>query len=87
MTPKFPSSPAEFRAFESGDVINMPSGVTGNFDPARFRMAESGVTIVVQAPSAIDEEGFKRAVVDALNESANRGTGGGGGLRTTAQIL
>lgn len=46
-----------------------------------------GVTIVVQAPSVIDEEGFSRAVVDALNQATNRGTGGGGGLRDTAQIL
>jgi hypothetical protein len=45
------------------------------------------ITIVVQAPSAIDEEGFSRAVVNALNNSTNRGTTGGGGLRDTAQIL
>jgi hypothetical protein len=89
LTPKFAASPAEFRAFESGDVINMPPslGSLSAFDAARVRAANEGVTIVVQAPSAIDEEGFKRAVVDALNESANRGTGGGGGLRGTAQVL
>jgi hypothetical protein len=46
-----------------------------------------GVTIIVQAPSVIDEEGFSRAVVDALNQATNRGTGGGGGLRDTAQVL
>jgi hypothetical protein len=46
-----------------------------------------GVTIVVQAPSVIDEEGFTRAVVSALNNSTNRGTTGAGGLRTQAQIL
>jgi len=46
-----------------------------------------GITIVVQAPSVIDEEGFSRAVVSALNNSTNRGTGGGSGLRDTAQIL
>lgn len=87
MRPQLPASIAEWRAAESGDVINMPAGVTGNFDPARFRAREEAITIVVQAPSAIDEEGFKRAVVDALNESANRGTGGGGGIRATAQVL
>jgi len=84
--PAVTASVAQWRAAESGDVINMP-GIPSNFDVARFRAAEEGVTIIVQAPSAIDEEGFKRAVVDALNESANRGTGGGGGLRDTAQIL
>ena len=88
MTPKLPGSVADWRAKESGDVISLP-GITkdSNFDPARFRAKEEGVTIVVTAPSAIDEEGFKRAVVDALNESANRGTGGGGGLKGTAQVL
>jgi hypothetical protein len=45
------------------------------------------ITIVVQAPTVIDEEGFSRAVVDALNQATNRGTGGGGGLRDTAQVL
>jgi hypothetical protein len=88
MRPTFSGTVAEWRARESGDVINMPSvPMSANFDPARFRAAEEGITIVVTAPSAIDEEGFKRAVVDALNESANRGTGGGGGLRGTAQVL
>ena len=82
-----PGSVAEWRARESGDVIAMPPTIVGSFDPARVRAGNEGVTIVVQAPSAIDEEGFKRAVVDALNESANRGTGGGGGLRGTAQVL
>lgn len=78
MRPQLPGSVAEWRARESGDVINMPSGVTGNFDPARFRAREEGITIVVQAPSAMDEEGFSRAVVDALNKTQAR-TGGGGG--------
>ena len=88
MRPTFSGSVAEWRARESGDVISLPTiPMSANFDPARFRAAESGVTVVVQAPSAIDEEGFKRAVVDALNESANRGTGGGGGLRVAAQVL
>jgi len=87
MTPKFPSSPAEFRAFESGDIINMPPVSSGPFDVARVRAGEQGVVVNVYGASIVDEEGFKRAVVDALNESANRGTGGGGGLRGTAQVL
>ena len=80
---------ADIVARERGDVINYPtvSAAPGAFDVARVRMGEAGITINVSAPSAIDEEGFKRAVVDALNESANRGTGGGGGLRGTAQVL
>lgn len=71
---------ALFRAREAGDVINMPPTITGAFDPARFRAREEGnVTIVVQAPSIMDEDGFSRAVVDALNKTQAR-TGGGAGM-------
>lgn len=45
------------------------------------------ITVNVNAPSVIDEEGFSRAVIEALNNSTNRGTGGGGSLRTEAQII
>ena len=71
---------AGFRAFESGDVINtsnMP-GIPTNFDVARVRAADAGITINVNAPSIVDEEGFSRALVDALNKTQAR-TGGGGG--------
>jgi hypothetical protein len=46
-----------------------------------------GITINVNAPSAIDEEGFTRAVVSALNNSNSRGTGGGSGLFGITQLL
>lgn len=42
--------------------------------------AASGVTINVNSPSVIDEEGFTRAVVTALNNSQARSGGGGGQL-------
>ena len=45
------------------------------------------IIINVNAPSAITTESFQRAVVDALNEAANRGTGGAGNLRFGAAIL
>jgi hypothetical protein len=45
------------------------------------------VTINVNAPSAIDEEGFTRAVVSALNNSNSRGTGGGSQLFGIRQEL
>ena len=79
MRPNLPISVAEIRARESGDIINY--GVSPSlsaYDTARVRGGNEGVTIVVQAPSAIDEEGFSRAVVDALNKTQAR-TGGGGG--------
>lgn len=65
--------------------------VGSNFNPGSFRMGEersmAGVTINVNAPSAIDEEGFTRAVVSALNNSNSRGTGGGSGLFGITQLL
>lgn len=45
------------------------------------------VIINVNSPSIIDREGFSRAVVDALNQSSDRGTGGGGDIRTAQQAL
>jgi hypothetical protein len=68
-----------------------PSGqpISSNFNVAAVRAGEErgNVTVNVMAPSAIDEEGFTRAVVLALNNSTNRGTTGAGDLRTNAQIL
>ena len=43
-------------------------------------MAASAVTINVNAPSVIDQQGFSNAVIDALNSSTYRGTAGGGML-------
>jgi len=69
----------------------VPSGkaIPSGFDVAAVRAGEEkgNVVINVNAPSVIDEEGFTRAVVLALNNSTNRGTTGGGDLRTSAQIL
>jgi hypothetical protein len=69
----------------------VPSGkaIPSGFDVAAVRAGEEkgNVVINVNAPSVIDEEGFTRAVVLALNNSTNRGTTGGGDLRTNAQIL
>ena len=69
----------------------VPTGkaIPSNFDVAAVRAGEEkgNVVINVNAPSVIDEEGFTRAVVLALNNSTNRGTTGAGDLRTNAQIL
>jgi hypothetical protein len=72
--PTFPSA-----LNPSGNAI--PSG----FDVAAARRGEErgNVIVNVNAPSAIDEEGFTRAVVLALNTSNARNGGGGailGGL-------
>jgi hypothetical protein len=60
-------------------------GISSNFDVAAARRGEErgNVIINVNAPSAIDEEGFTRAVILALNNSNARNGGGGailGGL-------
>lgn len=61
---------------------SMGTVVTGSFNVGGFRAAEAAsmaptqVVVNVNAPSVIDEEGFSRAVVDALNQSTYRGTGG-----------
>jgi hypothetical protein len=73
--PKFPST-----------VNPTGTAIPSTFDVAAFRKGEEGdrpIVINVNAPSAIDEEGFTRAVVLALNNSNARNGGGGailGGL-------
>jgi tellurite resistance protein len=54
----------------------------GNFNPSGVRRADEvgNVIINVNSPSVIDEEGFTRAVVMALNNSQNRNGGGGSQL-------
>jgi phage-related protein len=57
--------------------------VTGSFNVGSFRMAEaatSGTTINLTVNGAFDKEGTARTIVDTLNDSYYRGTGGGGNL-------
>ena len=84
-----PSAPSA--STPSAPSMLVPSG---NAIPSGFNVAgtvaanqQGNVVINVNAPSAIDEEGFTRAVILALNNSTNRGTTGAGDLRTSAQIL
>jgi len=57
--------------------------VTGSFNAGSFRKAEaatSGTTINLTVNGAFDKEGTARTIVDTLNDSYYRGTGGGGNL-------
>ena len=54
-------------------------GFTDSQNAARLA-AQSGITINVNAPSIIDEEGFSRAATNALNNSTFRGTNGAANL-------
>ena len=96
-SPSIPASPkpSTTPSAPSASTPSAPSTLvpSGNAIPSNFNVAgavaanNAGVTINVNAPSAIDEEGFTRAVVLALNNSTNRGTTGAGDFRTSAQIL
>lgn len=57
--------------------------VSGNFNPGSFRAGEekSMSTINLTVNGAIDSEGTARTIVDTLNDSFYRGTGGGGNLQ------
>ena len=81
-----PSTASLANATVTGTMPSFPSGLSGanlaipsNFDVSSVRKGDSAnqaITINVNAPSAIDEEGFTRAVVLALNNSQSR-TGSG----------
>ena len=93
-SPSLPPAPkpSTIPSVPSGSAVSAPSTLvpSGNAIPSGFDVAaarrgeERGNVIVnVNAPSAIDEEGFTRAVVLALNNSNARNGGGGailGGL-------
>jgi hypothetical protein len=92
-SPSLPPAPkpSTSPSVPSGSAVSTPSTLvpSGNAIPSGFNVAgtvaanNAGVTINVNAPSAIDEEGFTRAVVLALNTSNARNGGGGailGGL-------
>ena len=58
--------------------------VTGSFNAGSFRAAEaatSGATINLTVNGALDSEGTARTIVNTLNDSFYRGTGGGGNLQ------
>jgi len=78
-----PSAPAA--STPTAPLTLVPSGnaIPSGFDVAAARRGEErgNVIVNVNAPSAIDEEGFTRAVVSALNNSGRR-TGAG-----TEQLL
>jgi hypothetical protein len=93
ITPVTPAKPNVVSpSVSSPSLVTAPSTIvpSGNAIPSSFDVAAArrgdergNVVINVNAPSAIDEEGFTRAVVLALNTSNARNGGGGailGGL-------
>jgi len=61
--------------------------VSSNFNPGSFRLAEAkemaATTINLTVTGAFDKEGTARTIVDTLNNSFYRGTGGANNLQTT----
>jgi len=84
-----PTAPSASTPSAPSTIVPTGNAIPSNFNVAAVRAGEErgNVVINVNAPSAIDEEGFTRAVILALNNSTNRGTTGAGDLRTSAQIL
>jgi pheromone shutdown protein TraB len=68
--------------FDSGRAGNYPSsgfpGSDTSFDPNRVGMTSGGATINLTVNGAIDKEGTARTIIDTLNNSFYRGTGGAG---------
>lgn len=61
------------------------TAVSSNFNPGRFRQAEEadrvGTTINLTVTGAFDKEGTARTIIDTLNNSYYRGTGGATNLQ------
>jgi hypothetical protein len=55
--------------------------VSGSFNAGRFRQAEGGTVINLSVTGAFDREGTARTIVDTLNDSYYRGTGGATSLQ------
>ena len=74
-----PSAPSASTPSAPSTLVPTGNAIPNNFNVAAVRAGEErgNVVINVNAPSAIDEEGFTRAVILALNQTQAR-TGGGG---------
>ena len=78
------------KSVASGNTYALPAGfgstnnVAGSFQAGTFRAAEattSGTTINLVVNGALDKEGTARTIVDTLNNSFYRGTGGATNLQ------
>jgi len=75
--PASAAAPSVSRSATSGGLVPSSTAINlGGFSRLADAQSMNGVTINVNAPSAIDEEGFTRAVVSALNNTGRR-TGAG----------
>jgi len=77
--PASAAAPSVSRSATSSGLVPSGNAIPSSFNVAAARAGEErgNVIVNVNAPSAIDEEGFTRAVILALNNTDRR-TGGGG---------
>lgn len=70
-------------AAAAGETLNLASYPrAGNYDPSGFPIGGmTGTTVNVTVTGAIDKEGTARTIVDVLNNSYYRGTGGATNLQ------
>jgi len=83
-----PSAPSASTPSAPSTLVPSGNAIPSSFDVAAARRGEErgNVIVNVNAPSAIDEEGFTRAVVLALNNSNARNGGGGGGIAGLVEL-
>ncbi len=84
---RFSNNPVEVAAANAAIAAKASSNVLNNpFNAGSFRMGEAASltatspTIVVNVSGAIDQEGTARTIVNTINDSYYRGTGGAGTL-------
>jgi hypothetical protein len=79
------SSGGVAKAASSAATAAAASNVVSNFNPGSFRLAEAkemaATTINLTVTGAFDKEGTARTIVDTLNNSYYRGTGGATNLQ------
>jgi hypothetical protein len=79
----FTSGTTTLAGIEAASSRGFPFGTSGvNTNTLAGIMAASGTTINVNVSGAIDAEGTARTIVNTLNDSFYRGTGGAGALVT-----
>jgi hypothetical protein len=77
----FTSGTTTLAGIEAASTSGFPFGTSGvNTNTLAGIMAASGTTINVNVSGAIDPEGTARTIVNTLNDSFYRGTGGAGAL-------
>jgi len=84
-TPKLSQTPSGITsAVTAAAAAATTTAVAGSFNAGSFRMAEAasmGTTINLTVTGAFDREGTARTIVETLNDSFYRGTGGAGSLQ------